>query len=67
MSASLMRSEIFIVVSIYWKPTSYRSSLDLAAFGKTTNRSAAKLIYLTFFFWIDVHAIQPIDGFKTSS
>jgi hypothetical protein len=24
----------FIVVSIYWKPASYRSSLDLASFGK---------------------------------
>jgi hypothetical protein len=32
----------FIVVSIYWKPASYRSSLDLASFGKTTNRSDAK-------------------------
>jgi hypothetical protein len=34
----------FIVISIYWKPASYRSSLDLSSFGKTTNRSAAKLI-----------------------
>jgi hypothetical protein len=38
MSASLMPSEFFIVVSIYWKPASYRSSLDLSSFGKTTNR-----------------------------
>jgi hypothetical protein len=34
----------FIVVSIYWKPASYRSSLDLSTFGKTLNRSAAKSI-----------------------
>jgi hypothetical protein len=34
----------FIVVSIYWKSASYRSSLDLSLFGKTTNMSAAKLI-----------------------
>jgi hypothetical protein len=32
----------FIVVLIYWKPTSYRSSLDLLSFDKTTNRSIAK-------------------------
>jgi hypothetical protein len=39
----------FIIVSIYWKSASYRSSLDLSSFGKTTNRSAAKLIYLSIF------------------
>jgi hypothetical protein len=38
----------FIVVSIYWKPASYRSSLDLSSFGKTSNRSAAKLNSLFF-------------------
>jgi hypothetical protein len=36
MSVSLTPSEFFIVVSIYWKPASYRSSLDLPSFGKTT-------------------------------
>jgi hypothetical protein len=40
----------FIVVSIYWKLASYRSSLNLSSFGKTTNKSAAKLIY---FFFLD--------------
>jgi hypothetical protein len=40
----------FIVVSIYWKYASYMSSLDLTSFGKTTNRSADKLI-CSFFFW----------------
>jgi hypothetical protein len=40
----------FIVVSIYWNPASHRSSLDLSLFGKTTNRSAAKLICFSFFF-----------------
>jgi hypothetical protein len=43
MSASSMPSEFFIVVSIYWRPASYRSSLDLSSLGKTSNRSAAKL------------------------
>jgi hypothetical protein len=38
----------FIVVSIYWKPASYRSSLDLSSFGKTSNRLAAKLICSSF-------------------
>jgi hypothetical protein len=38
----------FIVVSIYWKHASYRSSLDLSSFGKTSNRSAAKLISFLF-------------------
>jgi hypothetical protein len=33
-----------IVISIYWKPVSHRSSLDLPSFGKTTNRSAVKLL-----------------------
>jgi hypothetical protein len=45
MSAFLMPSEYFIVVSIYWKPASYRLSLDLSPFGKTLHRSAVKLIY----------------------
>jgi hypothetical protein len=49
MSASSMPSEFFIVVSIYWKPASYRSSLDLSSFGKISNRSAAKLILFFFF------------------
>jgi hypothetical protein len=48
MSASLMPSKFFIVVSIYWKSASYRSSLDLSSFSKTTNRSAAKLICSSF-------------------
>jgi hypothetical protein len=39
----------FIIVSIYWKHASYRSSLDLSSFGKTTNRSAAKLASYLFF------------------
>jgi hypothetical protein len=34
MSASLMPSDFFIIISIYWKPASYRSSLDLALFCK---------------------------------
>jgi hypothetical protein len=49
-SASSMPSSFFIVVSIYWKPTSYSSSLDLLSFGKTTNRSATKLICSFFSF-----------------
>jgi hypothetical protein len=40
----------FIVVSIYWKPAFYRSSLDLSSFGKTSNRSAAKADLFFFFF-----------------
>jgi hypothetical protein len=44
MSASSMPSNFFIAVSIYWKLASYRSSFDLSSFGKTTNKSAAKLI-----------------------
>jgi hypothetical protein len=67
MSASSMPSEFFIVVSIYWKSASYRSSLDLSTIGKTINRSAAKLIYFSFFFWTDVHAIRPVDSSTTSS
>jgi hypothetical protein len=58
--------DFFIVISIYWKSASYRSSLDLPSFGKTTDRSAAKLT-CSFFFWTDVHAIRHVDGFKTSS
>jgi hypothetical protein len=38
----------FIVILIYWKPSSYRSSLDLALFVKATNRSAAKLFCYFF-------------------
>jgi hypothetical protein len=38
----------FIIVSIYWKPASYRSSLDLSSLGKNSNRSAAELN--SFFF-----------------
>jgi hypothetical protein len=34
----------FIVVLTYWKPASYRSSLDLSSFGKTTNKSTVKSI-----------------------
>jgi hypothetical protein len=52
----------FIVVSIYWEPTSYRSSLDLCTFGKTINRSAARLTCSFFSFWTDVHAIRPVDS-----
>jgi hypothetical protein len=56
----------FIVIPIYWKPASYRSSLDLPTFGKTSNRLAAKLT-CSFFFWTDVHAIRPVDSSTTSS
>jgi hypothetical protein len=56
----------FIIVLIYWKSASYRSSLDLSSFGKTTNRSAAKLICF-FFVWTNVHAIRPDDGSTTPS
>jgi hypothetical protein len=66
MSASLMPSEFFIVVSIHWKSTSYTSSLNLASFGKDYNKSAAKLT-CSFFFWTDVHAIRPIDSSTTLS
>jgi hypothetical protein len=62
----LMPSEFFVVILIYWKSTSYRSSLDLSSFGKATNRSAAKLT-CSFFFWTDVHAIRPVDSSTTSS
>jgi hypothetical protein len=41
----------FIIVSIYWKATSYKSSLDLSSFGKTSNRSAAKLNSFFFLFF----------------
>jgi hypothetical protein len=56
----------FIVVSIYWKPAPYRSSLELSSIGKTSNRSTAKLI-CSFFFWTDVHAIRPVDSSMTLS
>jgi hypothetical protein len=68
MSASLMPSEIF--------SSSFRSigSLLLIGrqstslrFGKTSNRSAAKLICFSFFFWTDVHAIRPVNSSTTSS
>jgi hypothetical protein len=65
MSASSMPSEFFIVVSIYWKPTFYRSSLDLSSFSKTLNRLIAKLICFFLFFWTDVHAIRPVDSSTT--
>jgi hypothetical protein len=42
----------FIIVLIYWKPASCRSSLDLSPFGKTTNRSASKLICFFLFFFL---------------
>jgi hypothetical protein len=67
MSASSMPSEFFIVVSIYWKPASYRLSLDLSSFGKTTNRSAAETDLFLFLFWTDMHAIRPVDSSTTSS
>jgi hypothetical protein len=50
MSASLMPSNSLLVVSIYWKSASCRSSLDLSSFGKTANRLAAKLILFLFLF-----------------
>jgi hypothetical protein len=56
---------VFIVVSIYWKTVSYRSSLDLSSLSKTTNRSAAKLA--SFFFWTNMHAIRIVDSSTTSS
>jgi hypothetical protein len=43
MSASSMPSNFFLVIPIYWKSASYRSSLNLSSFIKTTNKSAAKL------------------------
>jgi hypothetical protein len=67
MSASSMPSNFFIVISIYWKHASYRSSLDLSSFGKTTHRSAAKLNLFLFLFWTDVNAIRPDDSSMTSS
>jgi hypothetical protein len=39
----------FVIVSIYWKSSSYKSSLDHTMFGKTKNRSAAKLASFFFF------------------
>jgi hypothetical protein len=54
MSASSMPSELFFVVSMYWKSASYRSSLDLSSFGKTTNRSVAKRT--CSFFLLNRHA-----------
>jgi hypothetical protein len=56
----------FIVVLIYWKPASYRSSLDLSSIGKTIIQLAAKSI-CSFFFWTDVHAIRHVDSSTTSS
>jgi hypothetical protein len=66
MSASSMPSDFFLVVSIYWKSASYRSSLDLSSFDKTPNRSAAKL-FCSFFFLTDMHAIRPVDSSTTTS
>jgi hypothetical protein len=57
MSVSLTPSNVFIVVLIYWKPSSYRSSLDLPSIGKTTNRSVVQLTCSFFLFWTDMHAI----------
>jgi hypothetical protein len=42
-----------------------RPSTSLCS-AKTSNRSAAKLIF-SFLFWTDVHAIWPIDSSTTSS
>jgi hypothetical protein len=53
MSVSSMPSDFFLVVFIYWKSASYRSSLDLTLFGKTTNRSDATQIC---FFFLDRRA-----------
>jgi hypothetical protein len=66
MSVSLTPSKFFIVVSIYSKPASYRSSLDLFSFGKDFKQVGAKLT-CHFFLWTDMHAIQPIDSSTTSS
>jgi hypothetical protein len=49
MSASLKPSEFLVVVLIYSKSASYRSSLDLSSFSKAINRSAAKLICFSIF------------------
>jgi hypothetical protein len=35
-------------------------------FGKTSNRSATKLI-CSFIFWTDVHAMRPVDSSMTLS
>jgi hypothetical protein len=40
-----------IVVSIYWKSASYRSSVDLASFGKAKTGRLLSLFVL-FFFWL---------------
>jgi hypothetical protein len=45
-----MPSNFFIVVSIYWKPASYRSSLELSTIGKTTNWLATKVDLFFFSF-----------------
>jgi hypothetical protein len=41
----------YIVILIYWKSASYRSSLDFSTIDKITNRSAAKLTCPFFLFW----------------
>jgi hypothetical protein len=58
----------FIIILIYWKSASYRSSLDLFSFGKTTNMSATKLA--SSFFLLDRRARYstyqwPHDFFMT--
>ena len=65
-SASSMPSNFFYVASTSGKPTSYRSALDLATLGtRLQGRLLSWLLILLF--WTDVHAIRPVDGFKTSS
>jgi hypothetical protein len=61
----LTPSEFFIVVLIYWKPASYRSSLDLSSFDKT--KTGRLLSWLVFFFWTDKHAIRSVDNSTISS
>ena len=56
---------IFYVASIYWKSTSCRSAFDLATLGKLHKKVGSELT--EFFSWNIVHAIRPVDSFKTSS
>jgi hypothetical protein len=57
---------LFIIISIYWTLVSYMLSLDLSSFDKEL-QIGRLLSKLCFLFWIDMHAIWPVDGFKTSS
>jgi hypothetical protein len=50
MSASSMPFEFFIGFSIYWKPASYRSSLDLSSFGKDYKQIGCKVDLFLFLF-----------------